>query len=103
LGDLGFAKELAKMSFDPVPSNSHHNLDEQIAQLMQCKPLSEQEVRFSIQISLFPSSFLYDGSRFWHIMENNVGSNGFAMILFIIVEKFGFSWRFLVGIGVICL
>ncbi|XP_057539034.1 F-box/kelch-repeat protein At1g55270-like isoform X2 [Amaranthus tricolor] len=31
------------MSFDPVPSNSHHNLDAQIAQLMQCKPLSEQE------------------------------------------------------------
>ncbi|XP_019242151.1 PREDICTED: serine/threonine-protein phosphatase PP2A catalytic subunit-like [Nicotiana attenuata] len=31
---------------DPVPSSaSHGNLDEQIAQLMQCKPLSEQEVR----------------------------------------------------------
>ncbi|KAL6203938.1 hypothetical protein ACLB2K_021208 [Fragaria x ananassa] len=30
---------------DSVPSNSHGNLDEQIAQLMQCKPLSEQEVR----------------------------------------------------------
>lgn len=29
---------------DSVPSNSHGNLDEQIAQLMQCKPLSEQEV-----------------------------------------------------------
>ncbi|KAK8544340.1 hypothetical protein V6N13_056122 [Hibiscus sabdariffa] len=28
-----------------VDSNSHGNLDEQIAQLMQCKPLSEQEVR----------------------------------------------------------
>ncbi|KAH1067925.1 hypothetical protein J1N35_032912 [Gossypium stocksii] len=26
-------------------SNSHGNLDEQISQLMQCKPLSEQEVR----------------------------------------------------------
>ncbi|KAH9789221.1 serine/threonine-protein phosphatase PP2A-3 catalytic subunit [Citrus sinensis] len=33
------------MSLDSVPSNSHGNLDEQIAQLMQCKPLSEQEVR----------------------------------------------------------
>ena len=34
------------MSFDPVPSsNNHGNLDEQISQLMQCKPLSEQEVR----------------------------------------------------------
>ncbi|PQP93820.1 putative protein phosphatase 2A-3 [Prunus yedoensis var. nudiflora] len=30
---------------DAVPSNSHGNLDEQIAQLMQCKPLSEPEVR----------------------------------------------------------
>ncbi|KAK4380257.1 hypothetical protein RND71_002119 [Anisodus tanguticus] len=31
---------------DPVPSSAGHgNLDEQIAQLMQCKPLSEQEVR----------------------------------------------------------
>lgn len=29
---------------DSVPSNSHGNLDEQISQLMQCKPLSEQEV-----------------------------------------------------------
>ncbi|EOY32350.1 Phosphatase 2A-3 [Theobroma cacao] len=28
-----------------VSSNSHGNLDEQISQLMQCKPLSEQEVR----------------------------------------------------------
>lgn len=37
------------MSFDPVPSsNNHGNLDEQISQLMQCKPLSEQEVPFLI-------------------------------------------------------
>ena len=28
--------------------NSHGNLDEQIAQLMQCKPLSEQEVCTSL-------------------------------------------------------
>ncbi|KAF4350142.1 hypothetical protein G4B88_019271 [Cannabis sativa] len=34
---------------DSVPSNSHGNLDEQIAQLMQCKPLSEQE-RLGFQI-----------------------------------------------------
>lgn len=33
------------MSLDPVVS-SQGNLDEQIAQLMQCKPLSEQEVNF---------------------------------------------------------
>ncbi|TQD75710.1 hypothetical protein C1H46_038762 [Malus baccata] len=33
-----------KKRMDSVPSNSHANLDEQIAQLMQCKSLSEQEV-----------------------------------------------------------
>ncbi|GKV00451.1 hypothetical protein SLEP1_g13136 [Rubroshorea leprosula] len=34
------------MSLYSVPSNSHGNLDEQIDQLMQCKPLSEQEEGF---------------------------------------------------------
>ncbi|URE41144.1 PP2Ac [Musa troglodytarum] len=34
------------MSVNPVPASvTHGSLDEQIAQLMQCKPLSEQEVR----------------------------------------------------------
>ncbi|CAK9177439.1 unnamed protein product [Ilex paraguariensis] len=33
------------MSVDLVASNTHGNLDEQISQLMQCKPLSEPEVR----------------------------------------------------------
>ncbi|XP_064935762.1 serine/threonine-protein phosphatase PP2A catalytic subunit-like [Musa acuminata AAA Group] len=34
------------MSVNPMPASvTHGNLDEQIAQLMQCKPLSEQEVR----------------------------------------------------------
>ncbi|RZR93873.1 hypothetical protein BHM03_00022460, partial [Ensete ventricosum] len=38
-----------KMSVNAVPApNSHGNLDEQIAQLMQCKPLSEQEVCTSL-------------------------------------------------------
>ncbi|RWV88197.1 hypothetical protein GW17_00049734 [Ensete ventricosum] len=37
------------MSVNAVPApNSHGNLDEQIAQLMQCKPLSEQEVCTSL-------------------------------------------------------
>ncbi|CAK7339140.1 unnamed protein product [Dovyalis caffra] len=31
------------MSLDSVATNSHGNLDEEISQLMQCKPLSEQE------------------------------------------------------------
>ncbi|KAL0464357.1 UNVERIFIED_CONTAM: Serine/threonine-protein phosphatase PP2A-4 catalytic subunit [Sesamum latifolium] len=33
------------MSADLAAARTHGNLDEQIAQLMQCKPLSEQEVR----------------------------------------------------------
>ncbi|KAF5178264.1 Serine/threonine-protein phosphatase PP2A catalytic subunit, partial [Thalictrum thalictroides] len=33
------------MNVDLVSSNSNGDLDEQISQLMQCKPLSEQEVR----------------------------------------------------------
>jgi hypothetical protein len=32
------------MSLDSVATNAHGNLDEEISQLMQCKPLSEQEV-----------------------------------------------------------
>ncbi|KAL9271927.1 Serine/threonine-protein phosphatase PP2A-3 catalytic subunit-like protein [Drosera capensis] len=38
-------QETGKMSFDPVNSTTHRDLDEQISQLMQCKPLSEPEVR----------------------------------------------------------
>lgn len=34
------------MGADSSPSDSTHDLDEQISQLMQCKPLSEQQVRF---------------------------------------------------------
>lgn len=41
-----------------VPSsNAHGNVDEQIVQLMQCKPLSEQEVR---NLVLFFLCFLVD-------------------------------------------
>lgn len=42
------------MSLDSVPSNTHGGLDEQISQLMQCKPLSEQEV-------LYIESLIFDG------------------------------------------
>lgn len=41
-----FWGEEERKSMDSVPSNAHGNLDEQISQLMQCKPLSEQEVLF---------------------------------------------------------
>ena len=49
------------MSFDPVPSsNNHGNPDEEISQLMQCKPLSEQEVPFLIS---FFCVFFFFGFR----------------------------------------
>ncbi|CAL9147848.1 unnamed protein product [Musa hybrid cultivar] len=45
-GDSDLSGGEAKMSVNPMPASvTHGNLDEQIAQLMQCKPLSEQEVR----------------------------------------------------------
>ncbi|XP_028091114.1 uncharacterized protein LOC114291256 [Camellia sinensis] len=41
------------MSVDLVALNTHGNLDEQIAQLMQCKPLSEPEL-WCFQYHLMP-------------------------------------------------
>lgn len=41
------------MSADLVAESTHGNLDEQIAQLMQCKPLSETEVFFILFLFLF--------------------------------------------------
>ncbi|RWW86266.1 hypothetical protein BHE74_00004965 [Ensete ventricosum] len=49
----------AKMSVNPVPASvTHGNLDDQIAQLMQCKPLAEQEV-----LSYLFFSFLFYSVR----------------------------------------
>ncbi|XP_019233320.1 PREDICTED: S-type anion channel SLAH3-like [Nicotiana attenuata] len=48
---------------DPVPSSaSHGNLDEQIAQLMQCKPLSKQEL-CNIDTSDFAATSTITGTR----------------------------------------
>lgn len=57
------------MSSDPAVASSdganHGNLDEQISQLMQCKPLSEPEVLW-IDIYLSPfSCFGRSDSRLW--------------------------------------
>lgn len=41
---------------ESVPSNTHGGLDEQISQLMQCKPLSEQEVLLLLLIH-YPDFF----------------------------------------------
>jgi len=58
------------MSLDSVASNTHGNLDEQISQLMQCKPLSEQEVTpfFSVKsfyFCAFLSFFFNFSGGFW--------------------------------------
>jgi len=42
------------MSVPPVSSNVHGQLDAQIAQLIQCKPLPEHEVRYA-SVILNPS------------------------------------------------
>ena len=42
----------SKMGVNSLPSESSNDLDEQIAQLMECKPLSEQQVPF-YQILIF--------------------------------------------------
>ncbi|GKV00454.1 hypothetical protein SLEP1_g13138 [Rubroshorea leprosula] len=57
------------MSLYSVPSNSHGNLDEQIDQLMQCKPLSEQEVTilllyWVVNVNGFVDSCCF-GGNFW--------------------------------------
>ncbi|KAI8013095.1 Serine/threonine-protein phosphatase PP2A-5 catalytic subunit [Camellia lanceoleosa] len=46
------------MSVDLVASNTHGNLDEQIAQLMQCKPLSEPEEYESSKAAMKLSEFV---------------------------------------------
>lgn len=60
---------------DAVPSNSHGNLDEQIAQLMQCKPLSEPEVPplllfiiFIISVRCHFCYFLYIYMLVWMLL-----------------------------------
>ena len=53
----------------PVSSNVHGQLDAQIAQLTQCKPLPEHEVRLvsigsvSVSVSVLGSSVLSVGLR----------------------------------------
>ena len=42
---------------ESVPSNTHGGLDEQISQLMQCKPLSEQEVRLLLHLIIHSPDF----------------------------------------------
>ena len=44
--DLKLEGGRSKMSADLVAESTHGNLDEQIAQLKECKPLAEPEVLF---------------------------------------------------------
>ena len=52
-GNRGSRVRVSEMSSaNPSVASSHGNLDEQIEQLMQCKPLSEQEVLY-FKLSFF--------------------------------------------------
>ena len=51
----------AGMGTDSMLSEANSSLDEQISQLMQCKPLSEQQVRFSIDRFVLVSVWLRFG------------------------------------------
>ncbi|KAG6515727.1 hypothetical protein ZIOFF_026156 [Zingiber officinale] len=66
------------MSVSPVSaSDTHGNLDEQIAQLMQCKPLVEQEVTSCPFPRLFSSdrSSIYSFSDYWDLLSSAFGMN----------------------------
>jgi len=91
------------MSLDSVASNTHGNLDEQISQLMQCKPLSEQEVIlffFLSKVSIFV--------LFWVFFFNFSG--GFWEFSSIFLEKWcgsgwdcqGWNWEFMIKISLFC-
>lgn len=47
-----------------VASSAHGNIDEQISQLMECKPLSEQDVIIFLILILFGDSLFFINSRF---------------------------------------
>lgn len=66
---------------DPVHSSANGNLDEEIAQLMQCKPLSEQEV----QLYFFSCRFhFFMNICFFYVL---LGIR-FDFIRFVLVGKF---------------
>ena len=46
-------------AMESVPSNTHGGLDEQISQLMQCKPLSEQEVLLLLHLIIHYPDFFW--------------------------------------------
>ncbi|KAJ0020568.1 hypothetical protein Pint_31368 [Pistacia integerrima] len=68
------------MSLDSVPSNTNGSLDEQISQLMQCKPLSEQEGLFEPIL------------KFWGSFEGSGIRSAGAML-----TDFLMNWVFLMG------
>ncbi|KAG6475875.1 hypothetical protein ZIOFF_065105 [Zingiber officinale] len=62
------------MSVSPVPtSDSHGNLDEQIAQLMQCKPLVEQEICDAVMVCDLAEMFV--SSDYWDLLSSAFGTN----------------------------
>jgi hypothetical protein len=76
------------MSLDSVATNAHGNLDEEISQLMQCKPLSEQEVTLFLHKKFpflcFLRCFFFD---FFFVGSGAVsGINGVDLVGFLGVE-----------------
>lgn len=59
------APEDGEMSSDSLSSSSHGGIDDHISQLMQCRPLSEQQVRILEAPPIDPRSvvFVMRGSR----------------------------------------
>ncbi|KAJ0988099.1 hypothetical protein J5N97_006455 [Dioscorea zingiberensis] len=57
------------MSVNPAPPSSHGNLDEQILQLMQCKPLSEQECESNACFVEHGKGILQSQGRLWRKMR----------------------------------
>ncbi|KAJ0964450.1 hypothetical protein J5N97_029572 [Dioscorea zingiberensis] len=57
------------MSVNPAPPSSHGNLDEQISQLMQCKPLSEQECESNACFVEHGKGILQSQGRLWRKMR----------------------------------
>ncbi|OWM69265.1 hypothetical protein CDL15_Pgr025452 [Punica granatum] len=103
------------MSSDSISSSSHGNVDEQISQLMQCKPLSEQEVpskslypfRFldlsegsasicGIFIDLFPVRVLCEKAKEILMVESNVQWLDLILLskVVLIMVRFGVKLRF---------
>ncbi|KAK1315311.1 Serine/threonine-protein phosphatase PP2A-3 catalytic subunit [Acorus calamus] len=84
------------MGTESVPSSIHGSLDEQIAQLMQCKPLSEPEVRGLCEKA---KEILMEESNVQKERDNSNARNSLGCLLMLFAGPFGSQGRrkFLMG------